>query len=102
MMPWAIKFEQEYDVKLFSQAEINTGYYIKANLTVLLRGDLKARAEFYSKLVLLGVITRNEARAFEDLNPLEGLEDPLTPVNTQTMEQIDMKLEQLKKDIQNV
>lgn len=99
MMPWAMKFEQEYDVKLFSQAEINAGYYIKANLTVLLRGDLKARAEFYSKLVLLGVITRNEARAFEDLNPLEGLEDPLTPVNTQTMEQIDMKLEQLKKDI---
>jgi hypothetical protein len=26
-------------------------------------------------------MTRNEARAFEDLNPLEGLDDPLVPMN---------------------
>jgi hypothetical protein len=32
-------------------------------------------------LVSFGIYTRNEARAYEDKNPLEGLDEPLTPAN---------------------
>ena len=39
------------------------------------------RANFYQVMVTLGIFTRNEARVFEDLNPLEGLDEPLTPLN---------------------
>jgi hypothetical protein len=30
---------------------------------------------------MTGWLTRNEAREFEDLNPLDGLDDPLVPLN---------------------
>jgi HK97 family phage portal protein len=50
----------------------------------LIAGDSKAQAEFYSRLVLNGVLTRNEARSALGYNPLEGLDEPLVPTNTTT------------------
>ena len=50
----------------------------------LLRGAMKDMAEYLNKLVLPGIIERNEARSKLDLNPIEGLDDPLTPVNLTT------------------
>jgi len=47
----------------------------------LMRADAKSRAEFYRAMIELGVMTRNEARGLENLNPIEGLDDPLTPLN---------------------
>ena len=98
ILPWALKFEQEYDSKLFSQADKNAGYDISADVSSLLRADMKAQAEYYSKLVFAGVMTRNEVRAKLELNSIKGLSEPLTPVNAQTMEQIDAKVAELKKD----
>ena len=45
------------------------------------RGDMKTRAEFYGKGVLDGWLTRNEARRRENLNPIDGLDEPLRPLN---------------------
>jgi HK97 family phage portal protein len=50
----------------------------------LIAGDSKAQAEFYSRLVLNGVLTRNEARAALGYNPIDGLDEPLVPTNTAT------------------
>jgi hypothetical protein len=36
-------------------------------------------------MVYSGIITRNEARALEDMNPIEGLSEPLQPVNMQAL-----------------
>lgn len=50
----------------------------------LQRGDSAAMANFYSRLVLNGVLTRNEARQALGYNPLDGLDEPLVPINTTT------------------
>ena len=47
----------------------------------LLRGDNAARATFYASGITNGWLTRNEARRLEDLNPIEGLGEPLLPLN---------------------
>jgi hypothetical protein len=54
------------------------------------------QADTWSKLIHAGVYTRNEIRALLEQNPLEGLDEPLTPVNTQLMEQIMLNMKALK------
>ena len=58
--------------------------YAKFSLQALMRGDARTRSDFYSALITLGVLTRNEARALEELNPLPGLDEPLRPLNLAT------------------
>lgn len=91
IQPWAIKFSQEYDRKLFSESE-KKDHYVKFNDNILLRADQKTKGEYYSKMVQSGIMTRNEVRALEEMNELDGLSDPLTPVNTHTPAQIEKNL----------
>lgn len=88
--PWSKKFEEEYTYKLFPRDQRNT--YVKLNTNALYRTDLKTKGEYYSKAVNGGWLTRNEARALEDYNRLKGLDEPLTPVNTKTQEQLEKEL----------
>lgn len=81
MMPWLIRWEQELSRKLLTPAEIQRGYRFKFNLGALMRGDIKTRSEVYAKAIQFGWMTRNEVRALEDMNPLDGLDDPLVPLN---------------------
>lgn len=55
--------------------------YVKLIPDQLLRGDIKARYEAYSKGIQDGHLTRNEARALEDRDALPGLDEPLQPLN---------------------
>jgi HK97 family phage portal protein len=80
MRQWCVRLEQELNRKLLREDEKGT-YYTRFNLEGLLRGDSAARAAFYNTTVTLGVLTRNEVRELEDRNPLEGLDEPLTPLN---------------------
>jgi HK97 family phage portal protein len=81
MMPWVVKWEQEINRKLFTEAERRAGYYAKFNLAGLLRGTPKERAEFYHFGIIDGWMNRNEARVFEDMNPKDGLDEFLVSVN---------------------
>lgn len=92
IQPWAIKFSQEYGRKLFTDNE-KKDHYVKMNDNILLRADLKTKGEWYSKAVQAGIYTRNEIRAMEELNALDGLDEPLTPVNTQIPAQIQNNLD---------
>lgn len=55
--------------------------YVRFSLDGLLRGDLKSRAEGYQALIYSGVMTRQEARAREELDEIPGLDRPVLPVN---------------------
>jgi HK97 family phage portal protein len=66
--------EQECNMKLFFERE-KANTYVKFNLNGILRGDIAARQGFYQAMVNTGVMSRNEARAYEDLNPYEGGDD---------------------------
>jgi hypothetical protein len=80
--PWVKRWEQSIYRDLLDEEEKEAGYFAEFILEGLLRGDTAARGEFYSKMVNYGIFTRNEVREKENLNPLEGLDDPLQPVNT--------------------
>ncbi len=58
-------------------------YEARFDVEELQRGDSKAQAEFFGRLVLNGILTRNEARDALGYNPLDGLDQPLMP-NTGT------------------
>ena len=62
--PWTKRFEDEADIKLFGQNR--HGYYTKVNLNALLRGDMKARMEFYKGMQFVGAYSPNRILELED------------------------------------
>ncbi|WP_440863197.1 phage portal protein [Symbiopectobacterium purcellii] len=81
MLPWVTNWEQELNRRLFTRSERAAGYYTRFNLTGLLRGTPQERAQFYHFAITDGWMSRNEARAFEDMNPVDGLDEMLVNVN---------------------
>jgi HK97 family phage portal protein len=53
----------------------------KFRTNAFLRGDMKSRSEFYTGMVQNGAMSPNEIRALEDMNPREGGNIYLTPLN---------------------
>lgn len=81
LAPWYERLEQSIDVNLLSEQDQAAGLYSAFIEEGLLRGDLKTTAEYLGSLTERGILTRNEARAKLDVNPLDGLDEPLTPAN---------------------
>jgi len=81
LAPWIENWEQSLARDLFPDED---DIVAKFSLQGLLRGDNTARANFYASGITNGWLTRNEARRFEDLNPIDGLEEPLLPLNMTT------------------
>lgn len=81
---WTRRIEKCWGNALLTRQQRADGYFFKFAMQALLRGDNKTRAEFYTALITIGVMTRNEARLLEELNPKDGLDDPLTPLNLGT------------------
>lgn len=84
LLPWYERIEQSVDCHLLTDAEREQGIYSLLDPAGMLRGALKDTAEYLTKLVDRGVMVRNEARGYLDLNPLPGLDEPLTPTNMVT------------------
>ena len=63
------------------------GAYLKFNVDGLLRADYVTRAQGLRTATFWGIMTRNEARALFDLDPLEGLDVPLSPLAFGTVDQ---------------
>ncbi|WP_200974438.1 phage portal protein [Echinicola sp. 20G] len=70
LLPIITKIEAELKHKLFTKQEILDGFYVKANVEAVLRGDSQSRAEYYKELFYLNAITPQEIREKEDL-PVE-------------------------------
>ncbi len=62
---------------LFDDEEID----VRFDYRELLRGDSAARRAYYHGGILDGWMTRNEARDMEGMEPLDGLDEPLRPLN---------------------
>ena len=80
--PRALSFDQSADRALLTPEDRAAGFYTKHNLKGLLQGASKERSEFYASAILNGWMTRNDVRILEDMNPIEGLDTPLRPLNT--------------------
>jgi len=57
-------------------------HYVKFNVDAQLRGDYTSRTQGYSVLINCGVLSPNEARAFEDMDPFDGGDEHRLPLNT--------------------
>lgn len=66
--PWVVRREQRINKQLFGRKERGR-LFARANLESLLRGDMKSRFEAYAIAIQNRVMTPNEARELEDLNP---------------------------------
>lgn len=93
IQPYITNIEQEYAKKLFTTKEREAGYFVRGNMNVLLRADIKSRAQWISSMVYCGVMSRQEARQLEDMNDGPALlEEFLTPTNEWTEKQINQNL----------
>ena len=85
LMPWLKRWEQAIWRDLIIQEDDR--FFFEFVVDALLRGNIKSRYEAYKTGITSGWMSRNEARALENLNPKDGLDDMLVPMNTLTVEQ---------------
>lgn len=80
LLPWIKRWEAAIYKDLIS--EIKDGSYdVKFNVEGLERGSISTRFEAYQKGINMGVYSPNEIRRMEDLNPRDGGDIYLTPMN---------------------
>lgn len=77
LVPYLTRIEQRVNKSLIS----NPKHYAKFNANALLRGDMKTRAEFYTKMLHNGALSPNEIRELEDMDARDGGDIFLTPLN---------------------
>jgi HK97 family phage portal protein len=83
LMRWIVKWEFELNGKLLSTRERDAeSHYFKFNVAGLLRGSIKERFDVYEKARMMGILSANECRELEDLNPREGGDSYDNPATT--------------------
>jgi HK97 family phage portal protein len=90
---WLVRWEQEYNRKLFTTEE-RKKYYVQFNIDGLLRGDAASRAALYQSLYNISAISPNEIRAKENMNPYDGGDGYFTQLNMSNVK--DKKDEPIK------
>lgn len=91
MQPWAERWESSIECKLLGP---ESGLEVEFDMRAMMRGDSVARAKYIHNMVLDGVLTRNEGREMEGFDPIEGLDEPLVPVNERELSDPDPNGEQ--------
>jgi HK97 family phage portal protein len=86
--PWALRWEEECNYKLFGQNRM--GFYVKFDLKGLLRGDFKSRQEGLQVMRRNGVINALEWRELEDMGPMPatGGEKYIVEGNMTTLQKV--------------
>lgn len=79
--PWLQMVEQRTTRELLPGGWSSGSWFAEYAIEGLLRGDSAARAAFYAQMIQWGVYSRNEVRELERKEPVEGLDDYLTPSN---------------------
>jgi HK97 family phage portal protein len=80
LVPWLRRIEQAATRDLLTVSERGR-IYLEHLVEGMLRGDTASRFTAYNTGIQSGWLTRNEVREAENRNPLEGLDEPLEPLN---------------------
>lgn len=70
MGPWFTRWEETCNRKLLLSGEKKI-FFFEFLVDALLRGDSSARANFYKELFYLGVLSPNDIRELENMNPID-------------------------------
>lgn len=94
MRPRIVRFERRLDRDIVNSLaafeSVSGDYFVTFSMDALYRGDMKSRYEAYQVACQTWML-RNEARAAEGLNPIDGLDEPLVPVNMETVSQAEKR-----------
>lgn len=71
LQPYLVRLERSAARWLFKAGD-RKRFFVRFNLEALLRGDSETRARFYSSMLQNGVYNRNEVRALENRNRVDG------------------------------
>lgn len=77
LLPWIKRIETAFNAALIS----NPDEQLRFNADGFLRGDTKSRYESYKTALSWGWLSVNEVRALERMNPVEGGDRHLQPLN---------------------
>jgi HK97 family phage portal protein len=80
ILPRLVAWEQAIWTSLFD-ADEQEDMDAEFELDALLRAESEKRFTGYQSAINTGWMVRNEARKKEGLNPIDGLDEPLTPMN---------------------
>ena len=83
LKPWTMRGEEEANKSLLNNTP---NKYTKFNFNARLSADSKSRGEFYAKLNGMGVLSINEIREKEDMNPIEDGDLHMVPMNMMSVE----------------
>ena len=78
ILPWVKRWEAEFNRKLFPGQE---DYFIRMNMDGLLRGDISSRYSSYATARQWGWMSVNDIRKYESLDPIDGGNVYLQPLN---------------------
>ena len=84
LRPWLVMIEQQANKDLLL-ADARRTYYFEHVADAILRTDISARMSAYATAITNGIMTRNEVRERESLNPIDGADDLLVPLNMGTV-----------------
>jgi HK97 family phage portal protein len=94
LTPWCEAMEQSMNFRLLTADERAAGYFIEHQTKALLRGDMRARAEYLTKMRDLGALSVNDICAEEGINPIGPDGDiRLVPLNMVSLEMAGKKPE---------
>lgn len=88
LVPWLVRFEQEFNRKLFPRSP----FYAQFKTQGLLRGDSKSRSEYYASGMMNGWLTINEIRKMEDLPTVIGGDRHFVQANLVPLDKADQLL----------
>lgn len=87
LRPLMVRIEQAINTTLFNDID-KEKYFVEFSVEGLLRADSMSRANYYQTMTNAGIMTRDEARAYENLSPKGGNANELMvnsatqPINT--------------------
>lgn len=81
---WAAEFEQSCNMRLLS-ADERKSYFVSFIFDGLLRGDPAARYAGHQIAIQNGIMSRNEVRSIENMNPVDGGDRYIIPMNMQLL-----------------
>lgn len=87
LMPWLTRWEQQIKSDLLRRPG-DANLYARFNVAGLLRGDNTSRWEAYTKALQQGVYSINDVLKLEDMNPVDGGDVHLVPLNMIPLGQI--------------
>ena len=98
LLAWLRRWESELNRKLLTERERRLGLFFEFNLDTLLRGDFETRMKGFATGIQHGIISPNEARDKENLNPYEGGDEHFMQINMQSVKRLgDQPVESIEE-----